>query len=637
MKPLISKVTIIDFRSISADFLEMDNVTALVGANESGKTNLLRAIKFIKQPTNPSSVDGPFCIDKDRDTRMLSNSFLNQQYPKIEYEINDVIRLINNQDLKSFVENNSIETAVITRQGNITDDFSIELSIKIPPYIVENLSDQNIELALGEKDSITLPPTSWQIIEDKTSYQVSIDQLVADGKLKVYDPNQSREFIKSKIKNEILTNIKVFFWTYEEKQIIQDIVPITEFIEKPENFPRISDLFKLGGWDKTKISNFLQGKSPSTYNNLLRQLSKNVTKIIKDSWRQNPNLNIEITHAGNALNILIRDNEYGTEYTQRSDGLKWFLSFLIGFRAQTEKFKEYLILFDEPGLHLHPGGQKDILKQINLLAENNQIVYSTHSIFTLDKRYPDRIKLIRKEYDKNKYPLTRIKNKIEDEDILKDSLLREVLGYSITDVSPISDINLLVEGVFDRGLLQICSRKYYSEYSEGINLNEIAIIACHGASDVSKNAKHLDANGLFCLCLYDSDSAGKSSRDANTSIGKSFKPLIGEIVQVAIEIEDIYPKTLFAKQYKDYFLKKFPASQQVQSKILEKALKEKSKTENKKEEDVKHEFETQLLQALTAYIKNHDFASDKELGNIKDLIDKLGKLLNGLSKKLNSR
>ena len=635
MKPIITKVTIADFRSIESDYVELDNVAALVGANESGKTNLLRAIKFIKPPTDPANIEDPFSISKEKDTRMLSNSFTSQLYSKIEYELNEIARLINDPYLKTYVQGNKIETAIITRQGNTSDDFAIELTIKAPPYIVENISAENVELTAEGKDTVTLPASGWQIFEDHASYQQTIEQQVAASTLKAYDLSLSREFIKAKIKNEILANIKVFFWTYEEKQIIQDIVPIADFIADPEAFPRVSDLFTLGGWDKTKISTFLQSQTPSAYNNLLRKLSKDVTKIIKDSWRQNPNLNIEITHAGTALNILIRDNDYGTEYTQRSDGLKWFLSFLIGFRAQTDKFKEYLILFDEPGLHLHPGGQKDILKQINLLAENNQIAYSTHSIFTLDKRYPDRIKLIRKEYDKNKYPLTKIKNKIDDIDILKDTLLREVLGYSVTDVSPISDINLLVEGVFDRGLLQICSKKYYSEYGEGINLNETAIIACHGASDISKNAKHLDANGLHCLCLYDSDSAGKTSRDANATIGKNFKPLISEIVLGAVEIEDVYPKTLFAQKYKEYFVKEFPTGNQILSKVLETALKEKATAEGNKEDELKHEFETLLLNGIAEYLKTHTYGQDQELKNLKELLEKLAKLLNQLSKKTN--
>lgn len=633
MKPLITKVTITDFRSIESGVVELENVAALVGANESGKTNLLRAIKFVKPPADPNNPDDPYFIARDRDTRMLSSSFINQHFPKIEYEIDDISRLINDPYLKSYVDHNKIQTVTITRQGNNVSDYSIEFSIKTPPVIIENISPESLELTAEGKDSITLPPVGWQMLEDYAVYQQSIDQRVAANELRFHDPSASREFIKEKIKSEILANLKVFFWTYEEKQIIQDVVPIDQLIADPDSFPRIVDIFKLGGWDRERMTTFLQNQSSSAYNNLLRKLSKDVTAIIKTSWRQNPNLNIEITHAGTALNVLIRDNDYGTEYTQRSEGLKWFLSFLIGFRAQTEKFKDYLILFDEPGLHLHPGGQKDILNQINLLADSNQIVYSTHSIFGLDKRFPNRVKLISKEYDKNHYPLTKIKNKIDDNDILKDALLREVLGYSITDVSPISDVNLLVEGVFDRGLIQECAKKYFSEFGEGINLNEVAILACHGASDISKTAKHLVANGLRCACLYDSDQAGKISSKANDSITATFKPLIGDIVPEAVEMEDIFPTALFKEIYKDYFTKDYPADNRLKSETLDGALDEKTKVESRNREDIKHEFETCLLEGVSVYLEAHNFSDDPELKDIKQTLEKLSKLLDRLSSK----
>lgn len=633
MKPIIKKVTITDYRSIESDSIELSNVSVLVGANESGKTNLLRAINLIKPPIDPNNVEDIFVINKEKDTRMLSNSFTSQQFPTLEYEIEGITRLINEQYLKTFIETNQINDAVITRHGNKPEDFSIELSIKSPPHVIENLTGENLELTAEGKDTIVIPPSSWRIADEFPLYQVSIEELGLAGTLKYYDPSSSREFLKEKIKTEILSNLKVFFWTYEEKQIIQDVVPIAEFITNPETFPRINDLFKLGGWDKNKITNFLQNQSNSAYNNMLRKLSKDVTEIIKKSWRQNPNLNIEITHGDTVLHVLIRDNDYGTEYTQRSEGLKWFLSFLIGFRAQTDKFQDYLILFDEPGLHLHPGGQKDILKQVNLLAENNQIVYSTHSIFTLDKRFPERVKLISKIYDKDKYPLTKIKNSIDEIDILSDALLREVLGYSITDVSPISDINLLVEGVFDRNLIQESSIKYYTEYGDGINLNDVAIIACHSASNISKTAIHLVSNSLQCLCLYDSDQAGKSSSAANTAVNTTCKLLVGDIIPDAIEIEDIYPPTLFKEKFKEFFVKEYPTTTEQQSKILDIALVEKATTEGRDKEEIKHEFESILIDGISSYFNDHHFNDDSELKNVKDLIEKISKSLTQLSKK----
>lgn len=633
MIKILNKLSITDYRSIALDKLELDNVIALVGANESGKTNLLRALKYIKPPQNPDDTSDPFCMDYKNEVRMMSPSFKANKYPRLEYELVNLEKLIKDEKLLSVIRENEIKSVIITREGNKPDDYSIELTIKKPLPIIENITTTAVQLIAEQKDTKEIAPQDWIYIESPQDYQTQIDEKVAQSLIKSHDASQAREFLKTKIKNEILSNIKVFFWAYDKDEIIQDIVPIDDFIATPGKYKRVYDLFKIGGWDDARISSFLKNQDSATNINLMNDLSKSVTEIIRKTWHQNQNLNIQIVHAGTSLNIVIKDNDYGTQYAQRSDGLKWFLSFLIGFRAQTDVFKEYVILFDEPGLHLHPGGQKDILDEINRLAEDNQVIYSTHSVFNLDKRFPNRVRLVCKSFDTNNYPLTTIKNSIDETDILKDSLLRSVLGYSITDISPIAEINLLVEGVFDRGLIQLGAKKYYEEFDKGINLNDIAVIACHGAGEIGKTAKHLTSNGLKCLCLYDSDTPGKSARIANTAVATTYKPLLITLITSAIIIEDIYPQTLFQKVYKDFFLEIYPTVQTTLQKNLEVALDKKVQiSPGRNKDEIKHEFENNLIDELKKYLTNHTFATDTELTNLKQLVEGLAKLLARLSK-----
>lgn len=634
MIKILNQLSITDYRSIASEKLNLDNVVALVGANESGKTNILRALKYIKPPQTPDDVNDPFYMDFKTEVRMMSASFKANKYPRLEYELVNLDKLIKTEKLLQVVRENEIKSAIITREGNKPDDYSIELTIKKSLPIIENIGTAVFQLTAEQKDTKEVSPQDWMYLDSPQDYQAQIDEKTTQGLIKSYDASQAREFLKTKIKNEILSNIKVFFWAYDEDEIIHDMVPIDDFIATPSKYKRVYDLFKIGGWDDAKITNFLKNQDSATNINLMNELSKRVTDIIKKTWHQNQNLNIQIVHAGTSLNIVIKDNDYGTQYTQRSDGLKWFLSFLIGFRAQTDIFKEYVILFDEPGLHLHPGGQKDILDEINRLAEDNQVIYSTHSVFNLDKRFPNRVRLVCKSYDANNYPLTTIKNSIDETDILKDSLLRSVLGYSITDISPISEINLLVEGVFDRNLIQLGAKKYYEEFVKGINLNDIAVIACHGAGEIGKTAKHLTSNGLKCLCLYDNDTPGKTARAANAAVTATYKPLLNTLVTSTTIIEDVYPLTLFKKAYKDFFLEIYPTTQTTLQKILESAIDKKAQASPGKEKDeIKHEFENALVDDLKNYFTNHDFATETELTNLKLLIEGLAKLLAKLSKK----
>ena len=57
-------------------------------------------------------------------------------------------------------------------------------------------------------------------------------------------------------------------------------------------------------------------------------------------------------------------------------GVQWFMAFLIKFLAETKEGhdKGAILLFDELGLHLHPQGQRDLLRLIEDFSKNNQII-----------------------------------------------------------------------------------------------------------------------------------------------------------------------------------------------------------------------------------------------------------------------
>ena len=57
-------------------------------------------------------------------------------------------------------------------------------------------------------------------------------------------------------------------------------------------------------------------------------------------------------------------------------------------------FEGCVLLLDEPGLHLHPGGQKDLLQRLDAYARKNTLIYTTHLPFLVDLREPKRIKVI---------------------------------------------------------------------------------------------------------------------------------------------------------------------------------------------------------------------------------------------------
>lgn len=65
--------------------------------------------------------------------------------------------------------------------------------------------------------------------------------------------------------------------------------------------------------------------------------------------------------------------------TQRSEGVRWFLSFYLHIRAAAIRKRDLVFLLDEPGASLHAKAQSDALRLINQLSKTVRFVYSTHS------------------------------------------------------------------------------------------------------------------------------------------------------------------------------------------------------------------------------------------------------------------
>ena len=97
---------------------------------------------------------------------------------------------------------------------------------------------------------------------------------------------------------------------------------------------------------------------------------------------------------------------------ERSEGFQWLLSFFALCLDKQRNNSNEIFLIDEPALHLHPKGQKDVLKIIEVLSKSHQIIYSTHSPFLISKNFPQRIRLLLKDEIQG----TLVKNKPYSQD-----------------------------------------------------------------------------------------------------------------------------------------------------------------------------------------------------------------------------
>lgn len=181
----------------------------------------------------------------------------------------------------------------------------------------------------------------------------------------------------------------------------------------------------------------------------------------------------------NQLLITFKENERLLEPGKRSEGFKWFFSFLLDFNANFgSEINNCIILLDEPGIHLHPGGQRNLLKQIENLSIKNQIIYTTHLPFMINKMFPKRIICLVKENG-----ISRIKEP-RKEGIFDDLLLSATLGFNFTSFSNWGEINIFVEGITDKIIIEkIILEKAKADKEIILDLNQFSNIPLNGVNN----------------------------------------------------------------------------------------------------------------------------------------------------------
>lgn len=130
---------------------------------------------------------------------------------------------------------------------------------------------------------------------------------------------------------------------------------------------------------------------------LLQSASAQLTEKFKQWWKQG-DYRFRFEADGDHFRIWVSDDRRPeeVELEERSTGLQWFLSFYLVFLVESESAHQgAILLLDEPGMSLHPLAQKDLSAFFDGLSVTNQLVYTTHSPFLVDS---DRLERARKVY-----------------------------------------------------------------------------------------------------------------------------------------------------------------------------------------------------------------------------------------------
>jgi predicted ATP-dependent endonuclease of OLD family len=227
-------------------------------------------------------------------------------------------------------------------------------------------------------------------------------------------------------------------------------------------------------------------------------------------------------------------------------------------KIQEDKTSKYILLLDEPGLSLHASAQADMLRFLEDLSADYQIIYTTHSPFAIPSENLDRVRTVL-ETEKGSV----ISDSIQEKDPKTLFPLQAALGYDIAQNLFISSRNLLVEGISDLVYLETLSGILESEGRNGLR-KDITLVPTGGLDKVATFISLLRGNKLEIVCLLDTPTDPKGKARLEDMIKhklisakniRFFNDFIPDYNQA--DIEDLFNKQDYLKLFNKAFEKEY--------------------------------------------------------------------------------
>jgi predicted ATPase len=556
--------------------LEKD-ITAVVGANESGKSHLLDAINIVL-------TGGGF---SQRDFCRYSNLFSVERGQRLLPEVGAVFALTD-EDTAALAALN------IPLQAN--GDL---LMLRPDPDTVLVLTDAEERLMLDDEQRKGLEARLPHAHQLKT--QVDLPDSVS-----IADLARTSSLLASRKQRFDLIKLLVGITTTEEigakAATLLGLLSAAETVETEQQ--------RLGRFLLTKVARIeasafqdlqdaIAEEREGLVNALIQEMNKSIARHLNISkwWSQDEDFQLRVSPREHELVFTIRDRT-GTDYSfsERSRGLTYFLSYYVQLRSHDRPAgRPEVLLMDEPDAYLSALGQQDLLRVLEDYAHpedserTDQIVYVTHSPFLINRNAGHRVRVVDKG---SRDEGTRL---VKDVTQNHYEPLRTSLGAFVAETAFISGDNLFVEGIADQVLISGMNarlRRAGTPPSQCLDLNEVTLVP--GGSNVPYMlylARGRDRYRPACAVLLDSDTAGETARNGIRKGGARGKPTVTDdlIVMVgewAVEVgakaepgvniqepEDLIPLTLAGIAARRYARSLLGLSEAEAAKLTDKAIR----------------------------------------------------------------
>jgi len=575
----LKKFRVSNFRSVDdSGWIETDDVIALIGTNESGKTNILLALwklspakegsiiptadyprkhynTFRHQTPKPVFMRAVFEVD-DGLAQQLSDKtgmpvaavrevevarrfdteyevdFPNADPPRsigrkrvlailedTERELGSMTALKTEEDLKKLLMS-SLQTARESIPANA------EVEAKVLESILVTLEGVKTD---GAPKTSTVVPRHRQASDDiralheevsrvhPRDIDAAVDLVLKDLPKFVYYSTYGN--LDSEIYlPHVIANLARKDLGVKEQAKARTLKVLFEFVKlQPQEILELGRDFKEPNRQPTEQEIAAIAEKKKQRSILLQSASTLLTTQFRNWWKQGE-YRFRFEADGDHFRIWVSDDRRPEEIELegRSTGLQWFLSFYLVFLVERADAHEgAILLLDEPGLSLHPLAQRDLSEFFDGLAKDNQLIYTSHSPFLIDADRLDRARKVYVGADGTSKVTADLR--AADGDINQRGAAYAVhaaLGLSVAESLLLGCAPIVVEGVSDQHYLTSIKNLLIA----GGHLRpgrELVFPPAGGAKGVKAVSSILGGRDEeLPVTLFDSDAQGRATAEA---------------------------------------------------------------------------------------------------------------------------
>lgn len=575
-----------NYRSIlDSGWVEVDDITTVVGKNESGKTSLLRALHKLKP-----FKDDPYNLDREwprghRGKRSPEAVVVTARFGFT----NDQLKHLAALD-PSIVGVDEVEVSK-TYGGKITSRFlpgdlpevhdlgafgtRLSSVLTSPP----SGTSPELQAAIGvgrtagtqilDSGGVAGLSARWNEIHapvaaaaTATNMADAAEVVRLKAALSELAKAGAQPVPKTRAHSLVLEWMPTFIYMDDHKPFtgvaFLDQVKSRKDSQKPsEEDKTILTIMKMAGIDlDLEVS---RATLPDKEQRILdmNDASLTLTNLIAKHWTQRK-YEVRFEADGYHFITFVKD-EFQTALVplnERSKGFQWFFSFDMTFLHETAgTFKNSVILLDEPGLHLHIDAQRDLLDRMEQYASGNQLLYTTHMPFMIRMTRLDNIRVCTESPEFG----SRITPDIFEADDHARFVIQAALGLSMSQSLFVGPFNLVVEGVTDFWMISTVAELFKSAGLPSLN-ERVVVIPAGGATKAAYVGTTLHWQHLNVIVLLDSDPEGKRVADGLIKqwLLKDRHVLkIGDASGVSgdVSVEDLFPANFYLGYLNDAYAK----------------------------------------------------------------------------------